>query len=125
MNITEIRVSHVDGADDRLRAFCSVTFDNAFVVRDLKIIESTNGLFVAMPSREVTVHCHRCGSKNGLRASYCNECGAQKSKTAENQGAVGEKQYFDVAHPINARCREMIQEQVISQYRLEREARKK
>ena len=35
---------------DRLKAFCSVTIDKEFVIRDLKIIEGTNGMFVAMPA---------------------------------------------------------------------------
>ena len=41
MDITEVRVKLMEDSDDRLRAFCSITFDNAFVVRDLKIIEGT------------------------------------------------------------------------------------
>lgn len=50
MDITEVRITLRD--EGRLRAFASITFDNCFVVRGLKIIESTNGTFVAMPSRK-------------------------------------------------------------------------
>lgn len=50
MDITEVRITLRD--EGRLRAFASITFDNWFVVRGLKIIESTNGTFVAMPSRK-------------------------------------------------------------------------
>lgn len=51
MKITEIRVALRD--DDKLKAFVSVTFDNEFVVRGMKIIEGKDGhLFVAMPSRK-------------------------------------------------------------------------
>ena len=67
----------VEDTDDRLQAFCSITFDNSFVVRDLKVIEGTNGPFVAMPSRKMTAHCPRCHSKNHTRASYCNQCGSK------------------------------------------------
>jgi len=49
MEITEVRLTLRD--EDRLKAFVSITFDNAFVVRGLKVIEGNNGLFVAMPSR--------------------------------------------------------------------------
>ena len=66
MEITEVRVKLVEDTDDRLQAFCSITFDNSFVVRDLKVIEGTNGPFVAMPSRKMTAHCPRCHSKNCL-----------------------------------------------------------
>ena len=53
---------------ERLKAFCSITFDNCFVIRDLKIIDGSNGPFVAMPSRKLTAHCPGCGMKNHLRA---------------------------------------------------------
>ena len=52
MEITEVRIKLMEDSDDRLQAFCSVTFDNAFVVRDLKIIDGVSGPFVAMPSRK-------------------------------------------------------------------------
>ena len=43
MEITEVRVKLMDEPGERLQAFCSITFDDAFVVRDLKIIEGTTG----------------------------------------------------------------------------------
>jgi stage V sporulation protein G len=49
MKITEIRVSLRD--DEKLKAFVSVTLDNCFVIRGMKIIRGNKGLFVAMPSR--------------------------------------------------------------------------
>jgi len=49
MEITEVRLTL--RSEDRLKAFVSITFDNAFVVRGLKVIEGNDGLFVAMPSR--------------------------------------------------------------------------
>lgn len=50
MDITEVKVFPVN--EDRLKAYVSITIDNCFVVRDLKIIEGTGGLFVAMPSKK-------------------------------------------------------------------------
>lgn len=50
MEITEVKVFPVN--EDRLKAYVSITIDNCFVVRDLKIIEGTGGLFVAMPSKK-------------------------------------------------------------------------
>ncbi len=49
MEVTEIRVFPVD--EDKLRAYVTITFDHCFVVRDLKIIKGTSGLFVSMPSK--------------------------------------------------------------------------
>lgn len=50
MQVTEVRITLRD--ENKLRAFASVTFDDAFVIRGLKVIEGTNGIFVAMPSRK-------------------------------------------------------------------------
>jgi stage V sporulation protein G len=50
MNITEVRVSLRE--DAKLKAFASITLDNCFVIRGLKIIEGKTGTFVAMPSRK-------------------------------------------------------------------------
>ncbi len=55
MEITEVKVYPVEKNEnkvDRLKAFASVIFDNCFIVRDLRIINGTKGLFVAMPSRK-------------------------------------------------------------------------
>jgi stage V sporulation protein G len=122
MEITEVRVKLMENSDDRLQAFCSITFDNAFVVRDLKIIEGSSGPFVAMPSRKLTSHCSSCGAKNHLRAAFCNHCGAKQREDRAGRDADGRaKLYADIAHPINSTCREMIQLRVIAEYQGERE----
>ncbi|HAM34850.1 MAG TPA: septation protein SpoVG [Elusimicrobia bacterium] len=51
MEITEIRV-HLRN-EDKLKAFATVTFDNCFVVRNMKIIEGNKGLILCMPSRKM------------------------------------------------------------------------
>ena len=125
MEITEVRIKLMEDSDDRLQAFCSVTFDNCFVVRDLKIIDGTNGPFVAMPSRKLTSHCHQCGTKNHLKAQYCNQCGARLRDDRTVRDAEGRaKLYADIAHPINSQCREMIQNRVIAEFRTELERAK-
>ena len=122
MEITEVRVKLVEDTDDRLQAFCSITFDNSFVVRDLKVIEGTNGPFVAMPSRKMTAHCPRCHSKNHTRASYCNQCGSKLKHHVARENQDGRsKLYADIAHPINSECREMIQKNVLEEYKAELE----
>ncbi|HEY2413404.1 MAG TPA: SpoVG family protein [Pirellulaceae bacterium] len=120
MEITEVRIKLMEDTDDRLQGFCSVTFDNCFVVRDLKIIDGTNGPFVAMPSRKLTSHCQQCGAKNHLKAQYCNQCGArQRDDRAVRDSEGRAKLYADIAHPINSQCREMIQSRVIAEFRTE------
>jgi len=51
MNITDVRIRKI-AADGKMKAIVSVTFDNEFVVHDIKVIEGQNGLFIAMPSRK-------------------------------------------------------------------------
>ncbi len=50
MEITEVRVFPMD--EDKLKAYATITFDNCFVVRDIKVISGNSGLFVAMPSKK-------------------------------------------------------------------------
>ena len=116
MEITEVRIKLIDSTEDRLRGFCSITFDDCFVVRDLKIIEGNNGPFVAMPSRKLTSNCYKCRTKNHLRSSYCNNCGSRlKNDQIEHDQGGRAKLYADIAHPVNAKCREMIQNRVIDE----------
>lgn len=51
MNITDIRIKLITKPEDKLKAIASFTIDNAFVVRNVKVIEGANGLFIAMPSK--------------------------------------------------------------------------
>ena len=51
MEITDVRIRKIE-AEGKMKAIVSVTFDNEFVVHDIKVIESQNGLFIAMPSRK-------------------------------------------------------------------------
>ncbi|HYT90410.1 MAG TPA: SpoVG family protein [Gemmataceae bacterium] len=125
MVITEVRIKLMDDNNERLQAFCSVTFDDAFVVRDLKIIEGTKGSFVAMPSRKLTDRCGSCGCKNHLRARYCNQCGHKLDEDRATRDADGRaKLHADIAHPINSACREVIQSAVLRAYNEEKERSK-
>lgn len=51
MEITDVRIRKIS-TDTKMRAIVSVTFDNEFVVHDIKVIEGKEGLFIAMPSRK-------------------------------------------------------------------------
>jgi len=125
MEITEVKVKLINNKDDRLKAFCSVTMDNEFVVRDIKVIEGTNGYFVAMPSRKMSDHCEKCGGKNHLRAKFCNNCGAPLPEDRAKKDIKGRmKLHADIAHPINAECRQRIQKKVISAFEEELEKSK-
>jgi len=80
MQITDIKVRKIN-AEGRMKAVVSVTFDDAFVVHDIKVIEGQEKLFIAMPSR----------------------------KTPDGE-------FKDIAHPINAEMRELLQQMILSKY---------
>jgi stage V sporulation protein G len=120
VEITEVRIKLMEdnsGSNERLQAFCSITFDDMFVIRDLKIIEGAKGFFVAMPSRKLTDRCHHCGTKNHLRSRFCNQCGSRLDENRAIRDADGRaKLHADIAHPINSMCREKIQSAVLASY---------
>jgi stage V sporulation protein G len=117
MEVSEVRVKLVRSGPDKLQAFCSVTIDNAFVVRDLKVIEGSRGYFVAMPSRKLSDRCPRCDGKNHLRARFCNDCGARLPEDRAEKDPTGRARlHVDIAHPINSYCRDMIQKKVLAAF---------
>ncbi|QVL34815.1 SpoVG family protein [Telmatocola sphagniphila] len=126
MTITEVRIKLVEENNERLLGFCSITIDNAFVIRDLKIIEGTRGLFVAMPSRKLTDRCHSCGSKNHLKSRFCNFCGHKLDELRAGRDMDGRvKLHADIAHPIHSSCRETMQAAIIKSFHAEKELAKK
>src|SRR6266508_3326269 len=121
MQLTEVRINLCPSGGSRLKAFCSLTFDDTFVIRDVKLIEGNGGLFLAMPSRKLCDHCPRCHEKNHLRARFCNQCGGHLDEERylnyrTGNGMARLKLHADVAHPINARCRNAIEQQVLCAY---------
>src|SRR3989338_741597 len=118
MKITEVRIFQKESDDKKLRAFATVTFDDCFVIRDIKIIEGSKGFFVAMPSRRVKEPCQRCHHRNVVHSRYCNQCGtalepsggfAAQHHEKEARARDRQSEHRDIAHPITAEFRETIQ----------------
>ena len=125
MKITEVRIFSKEGVDKKLRAFCTITFDDCFVVRDIKIIEGNKGYFVAMPSRRVKEPCPKCSHRNVIRSRYCNQCGTalpavSNDSEHEADAHLRQAEHKDLAHPITAECREYIQRTVLEAYQKEK-----
>lgn len=105
MDITEVKIYLKNTKKDnggldaskRLMAYAAVTFDECFVVRDLKLICGNNGMFVAMPSKRV--------EKRGMHGDEDRQY-----------------EYRDVAHPITHEARGYIHEKVLEAYRAECES---
>lgn len=120
MEITEVRVKLMNDKDEKLQAFCSVTLNDDFVIRDLKIIGGSKGPFVAMPSRKLMDRCPKCHGKNHLRARFCNDCGKKLNPNRADQDQRGRARlHTDIAHPINSRCREQMQQRIIEAFEKE------
>jgi stage V sporulation protein G len=125
MDITEVKVFLKEGQDKKLKAYATVTFDNCFVVRNIKVIEGTKGLFVAMPSRKVKDPCPKCNFRNTVRSKFCNNCGSSLPYTEPKpiqpgDDAARQSEHKDIAHPITAECRDYIQKKVVEAYESER-----
>ena len=125
MDINEVKIFLKEGQDKKLKAYATLTFDNCFVVRNVKIIEGTKGLFVAMPSRKVKDPCPKCGFRNAVRSKFCNQCGSnlptQEPKAFQpGDDSARQSDHKDIAHPITAECRDYIQKKVLEAYDVEK-----
>lgn len=125
MEITEVKIFLKDSPDKKLKAYATVTFDNAFVVRNIKVIEGTSGLFIAMPSRKIKQACPKCSFKNEARSKYCNQCGGQlplapRPVTLESADNNIQLEHKDIAHPITQSFREYLQKRVLEAYEQEK-----
>lgn len=127
MEITEIRVFLKEGQDKKLKAYTTVTFDNAFVVRNIKVIQGANGLFIAMPSRKMKSPCPKCGFKNEKGSKFCNHCAfaLPVDKTVHVEETSEQSEHRDIAHPITQQFREYLQRKVLEAYKAEIEAQGK
>ena len=125
MQITEVKIFLKEGQDKKLKAYATLTFDNVFVVRNVKVIEGNKGLFVAMPSRRMKDSCPKCGFKNVVRSKYCNQCAAALPQAepkvfVPGDDASRQSEHKDIAHPITAEFREYIQKKVLDAYDVDR-----
>ena len=127
MEINEVRIFLKEGQDRKLKAYATITFDRAFVVRNAKVIEGTRGLFVAMPSRRLKESCPKCNFKNVVRSKYCNQCGAglpqyvEPKPIAPADNSQRQSEHRDIAHPITSDFRDYIQKKVLAAYEEEKQ----
>jgi len=117
VEITEVRISLREGGNRKLKAYATVTFDDCFVIRNIKVIEGNSGLFVAMPARKMKQFCPRCGKKIDLKSRYCGQCGAQLPPPPKDLDQTKASQvHQDIAHPINQQFRDYLQKKVLDAY---------
>ena len=120
MKITETRIFVKEGQDKKLKAYATVTFDDAFVVRNIKVIQGAGGIFIAMPSRKLKISCSRCNFKNEVGSKYCNQCGTEmKLESDEEKARDAKTEHRDIAHPILQQFRDYLQSEVLKAYEAE------
>ena len=123
MEITEVRISLRNNEGKRLKAYATVTFDNSFVVRNIKVVEGNTGLFVAMPARKAKQFCSRCGKKVDVGSHFCNHCGVNLPPAAKEESVdTRQSAHQDLAHPINQQFRDYLQSKVLDAYYAESNA---
>ena len=128
MEITEVKVFMRNSKEGKLRAYASITLDNCFIVRDLKVIDGKKGLFVAMPSRKLRQACSKCGHANVIGSKFCNDCGSAivlvpRRETVYRERGEGETRqetHRDIAHPISVETRDYVQKKVMEVYEKEK-----
>ncbi len=125
MEITEVRIFLKDSPDKKLKAYATVTLDNAFVVRNIKVIEGGSGLFIAMPSRKLKSACPKCGFRNEVKSKYCNQCAVQlpavsRPMNTDQEAAGAQSEHRDIAHPITQTFRDYLQKKVLEAYETEK-----
>jgi len=120
MEITEIRVFLKESPDKKLKAYTTVTFDNVFVIRNIKVIQGANGLFIAMPSRKVKSPCPKCNFKNEVGSRFCNQCGTSLPQASNDSEVHDSKsEHRDIAHPVTQQFRDYLQKQILDAYHAE------
>lgn len=121
MEITEVKIFLKDSPDKKLKAYATVTFDNAFVVRNIKVIQGANSVFIAMPSRRIKQPCPKCAFKNELRSKFCSQCGAAlplqpRVEGQQDAGLSAQSEHKDIAHPITQTFRDYLQKKILDAY---------
>ncbi len=121
MEITEVRVFLKEGQDKKLKAYATVTFGNAFVVRNIKVIQGSSGYFIAMPSRKLKLSCPKCHFKNEVGSKFCNQCGGgiQPQAVGDLEDRDAKSEHRDIAHPITQDFREYLQNKILEAFNQE------
>ena len=126
MNVTDVQIVLTPtNHDERLLAFATVVFDACMVLKDVRIIDGTKGIFVAMPSKKLCDRCHECGWKVRLLDRWCSDCGVRLADDRVAKDEHGNprlnpdgsrKLFSDLCHPITSAFRIALQETVLAEF---------
>lgn len=120
MQITHTRINVAYGLpnDHKFLAYATIILDDCFAVHDLKIIKGDEGeTIVKMPTRHLKDRCPRCGKSNPFIHKYCAWCGLTLGQMRAQVGEDGKARLFvDIAHPITADFRGVVEDMVLNAY---------
>lgn len=115
MKVTEIRITTLGKrAGNPVRAYVIVVFEDCFLVRNIRVIEKDQRVFIAMPSRESTITCS-CGYTGGT-GKFCCQCGARLPVISQEQSGGSHSRHIDIAHPINAPFRKYLEDAILQKF---------
>ena len=113
MKVTSVTIhpaKNENKARTRLLAYAEVIFDNALIVKGIRLIKGTNKIFVAMPNKENNRTCEKCKTKISFRHSFCPKCGEVVS------AILTAVQYKDIIYPINKEFADEVEAAIITAY---------
>ncbi len=113
MEITEVKLRLSTKKKDKVKAYATITLDNCFVIRGIRLIEGPRSLFVAMPSEPLKKPCPQCGSRIPVTNRFCPHCGIHLGNFSHLSAPQTTR---DIAHPINQETRNYITEKIIEAY---------
>ena len=109
MQITDIRFHLPQHTEQRLLAYATITFDECFVVHDIRLLRRGDGILVVLPSKRFRYPCPQCSRKCDFDSQFCKHCGA-------NFKAVVNETFSDIAHPINKEFRHYFDSTIIERF---------
>ena len=117
MQITDVRIKLSDNPAEKVKAWTSVEIDRQLAIRDIKVIDAGDGLFLAMPCRKTTDRCQQCKGKNQNTARWCNWCGKQLAENRVHIRPDGKPDlWHDIAFPIDQALRTLMTDAVLDEY---------
>ena len=114
MEVTECSVRLVK-TETKLRAYATIVLDNELCIHSVRVIETPDGILIAMPNDKMSSHCANCNENNHLRANYCNRCG----NFLGGRDKQHPKLFADIVHPVRNELRLKINDVVITEYNVQ------
>ena len=116
VNITEVKVFFKNNQKAKLKAYVSIVFEDALVIRNLKVIDGSYGLFVVMPSHKTTEACPQCRNKNAVSSRYCSFCGKALLSGQLKKNKKASHEHKEIVSPVADELRTYIQSTVLDVY---------